>query len=497
MATCWLLSFLLFWVVFIFSSSFSSSSMTPLSIGDSSIQESRTSREEEKKEKKSSFELVQSTFFDFLIVSSNVANKVITVDYILDQCSETLSTSSLSAQEGGESNHCHNPEQLEILHEILQDLYDDTLENSHQSFPKDISKIISNYSPIDCSHSEVYQKVISCLKIKLKRQEIKGLNFYRKDFANQLYQLLVMISLSIREDDNSTSFKNKEKEEKEEIKEEKESDYFWYNLSRLLFKWMIYTRQNIKDNRELEEMRLKDIELIALMIREKGKINFSSSFSLELVDEPAMSAFNDLMNCEFMENLDIIFLFTFALEDFYGMPNDDNVERCQLLRDKHFNGDFDSNLLLKFMILLHDPFGEMKQCFPDYKYLIRLVPPLNNYFSLPSIRRSQVAIPHGPDSLGICNLRYIGTAIINFFLNTEKRFLISNPQELLILLEKLKEAKLLTIDMLKRIIKFRLPDSDKSYGWSEIIFIELLTEHAGKDIMIVDALFQSYSSLMV
>lgn len=95
--------------------------------------------------------------------------------------------------------------------------------NPYSIFPINLADLIKGYeysNPIE----DLYERVMKRLELT-KDQEIK-LNFNNNDFARQFYSVL-----SSRLSSREISFSM--------------NDFFWYDLSRLLFKWMIHTRERI------------------------------------------------------------------------------------------------------------------------------------------------------------------------------------------------------------------------------------------------------------
>jgi len=143
-----------------------------------------------------------------------------------------------------------------------------------------------------------------------------------------------------------------------------------------------------------------------------------------------------------------------------------------VLKFNYFNGDFEKNPLLKFIILMYDPQGEMRKClpgndnlkFPTYKQ------PLKTTFKyLKNLREK------GPEDLAIFEIRFMSTVIIEFFLNTDKKFLIILSEDLMNFIKMLKDRDLLKRRHLNKIIEFEFRfDGIYHYAWDNQKFNNIL-----------------------
>lgn len=209
-----------------------------------------------------------------------------------------------------------------------------------KNLPLDVNGIISNYEYID-PVVIIQDHIMTSLSVP--QEERDKLNFYSNDFPIQLEQML-------------------------ELKKEKISvlDPFLYDLSTLLFKWIIHIRENYFDDESNFNRLLNFTISMSSMIHSKGHSDFPMNLNTYSMESKSVSRFLSMMNCELAENPRNSFLtFGSIIEEFYVNGNSD----CDKLIDKYFNGHINKNILLKYMIYFHDPHGFLRQeCFPENEY---------------------------------------------------------------------------------------------------------------------------------
>jgi len=312
---------------------------------------------------------------------------------------------------------------------------------------------------------DLYERVID--KLKISSREKTSLNFYSKDFGEKLESLLIGNRLLLPL-----------------------SKFFYHDLRRLLFKWGIYIRQII-DNDPLEfDKMLKVIERIESIVNEKITLSYDLSLyhgsailkesTTEEKEKKNIGTFmfKLLIKYEFIENFNIFFIFASAIKDFYLTRH----FNCKQLRRKYFNGDFNNDILLKFLIIMHDPIGEMKKCFPVAEYLEfetfdHLHPSSSSSFSSSknrnfnsfssddssiSTRKSILTLDYlenlakkGPTDIVIDCMALVSSSIIKFFLKNNLKFVLLNKGECSDLIFKLKEEKFNDCDTFVKLVDFK------------------------------------------
>lgn len=336
-------------------------------------------------------------------------------------------------------------------------------------FPIEIVKIISFYDYKDKSPlAELYKKVTSALL--LSKDEEESLIFHNESFANQLYKLLISSLKKIK-----IPFGN----------------CFWYDLERLAFKWMIYMKQETINDKIKFQIASNEINPIVKMIRKNSGASFASDFNPMSPSENTFSfIFKNLITFEFYENFQsIIPIFSSILCEFYGNGNGGVMEEIdsEMIKIKYFKGNFDVNILLKYMIIIFDPIGRLRlTCFPEIRSIF---PPIE--FPITKITKEYLLNLNfnGPREFGhVYNLKYLSASIIKFFLRTGKKFQITEHENLLILLYKLKEMNFLRKEILKEIIEFRFYAIKESFGWNEKRFEELIIKASESDNIEMDCL---------
>jgi hypothetical protein len=326
------------------------------------------------------------------------------------------------------------------------------LESLQSPIPSPIIEIVGGY---DCHHDviidELYNKIMNDLGVSSpslteegKGEKIKLLNFYDHNFAAQLLELI--------------------KGKKEEFPP---NHFLWDDLYRLMFKWTLAMRRHFaNDDASFEKLAADTISAFSSVIEPQNDeitstINTSSSSPLPLPSFD-FSLFGHLIKVESLDNLMILrYFIKNVIGDLYDYNNRETLKMtCQQLKDKHFNGNFNNNPLLKLMLITFTPelVAEQikKECMlsenltlhRDYSFIIGILE-----------AHSKNRIPgEGIQEVEYVNAEYISSATVEFFLNNNLGFLILDSNHLIRFLMQLDGLGLLQVKNtlpLNKIIKFR------------------------------------------
>lgn len=226
----------------------------------------------------------------------------------------------------------------------------DHLEVLLKLFPDEILKEIAEYD-YDDRVQNAYDKVMNKLKLSLK--ERKNLNFYSgNDFLERLE--LTVVSHS----DKFPKF-----------------DLFWADLTRLIFKNIVYLKQEgMIEATDKELLKTRNlISSIIFIISEKSHSDISINFNPRTMNIHDFSS--DLLNSEFFEHAEFLaHCFANALEYFYsplfdsekqkknGMEMEKMIDEitCEEFKMKFFdNGNPNKNILLKYFMIRFDYRGRL------------------------------------------------------------------------------------------------------------------------------------------
>jgi len=337
----------------------------------------------------------------------------------------------------------------------------------------DVVKIIEEYDH-DQPLNELYKSIIN--KLSMSDEQEKKLDFYNENFASSLFPMISHIQNEIPH-----------------------HDPVWYDLTRDLFKWMIHMRRFFADNDE------KFKEISSNLENNVSKSKFSSlniPYGLDLDRATVLEAnrFKCLVKIEIADHDYLFHFLDSAIKDFYrdfnnsdnnnlndnGSNNGNEKIPCKNLRLKYFDGNFNNELLLKFMIFMYDPQGEMIKCFLDIEDSAESV---NNKFIKKEIPRDfldNLIKESSDENLEISNLHFTSRFTIEFFLKINRKFKLLNSYNLIILLKKLNEANLLMSKVVSSIMSFEFTNKrgDFFYEWDKDKFIEYLDnerENISKD----------------
>lgn len=241
----------------------------------------------------------------------------------------------------------YNGDSFDLVYEI-----DSILLNIGFNFTKHVIEIVVDYIN-DEIMLNVYHRIMD--KLKLYREKRKELNFYNESFLKNLDSILMneQIRFSL-------------------------STCFWMDIIKLFFKHIIYLKKKLIDFTKDELAKAsEDIKSIISIIDERfsSKI-ISSKFDLRIMN---INDFNPaLLNSEFLDYSNYLaYQFANVLKYFYSpvLSKEKEIERvtCEIFKNRFFeNGNPDTDILLKFFIMIYDFRGGMiKECLesntqPDY-----------------------------------------------------------------------------------------------------------------------------------
>lgn len=328
--------------------------------------------------------------------------------------------------------------------------------SSLANFPVDIINLIYDYCYWE-NYLELYEKIMR--RLNLSQEDRNGLNFHNLNFPNQLYWIIAVKKVSIYRYES-----------------------FWFDLTRLALKWIFYMRQTVRDRKDFDEM---DAIMKKITIHLSKKTRLNISFDLIHLESSAGKKSNfftlkELINCEIAERPNVNSIFNSISDRFYkGEIN------CKSLENEYFASNFDNDQLLKSMILLHDHEGKIKKCLltPSSNHSISSTSKndsSNSFFSsflsifLPFthmfMTSSLYSIPFSnesssdevsDDDFEIYHMKFISKPIINFFMENKKKIKIWSSHDLIVLLKKLKELKLLTRKIIENSTEFNIVDPDQ------------------------------------
>lgn len=321
----------------------------------------------------------------------------------------------------------------------------------------DITEMIAEYD-YDESLKCVYEKVIKGLEIS--KEMLSILNFYSKTFVRDLIPLM-----------EKTLFPN--------------YDIFWYNSLKLIFKWMLYRREKTADNDNRDNEKefqdsLTDIQSINFIIWEKSHINLSIHLNFKSMSIDNLGKLKSLFKCELLENSHIFNSFASAIKDFIDNfnVNKNEIMACRELRIKYFNGHFDKNVRLKYLILQHGPIKEMKNCILKRGFINHSNHSKSHLLFIENVTEEYL------ENLKFKGLKeleinffhdgnYLSKPLFEFLRATNQKIKMTKSFDLFDLLRKLNIENLLNWDMIKNLVGFLLVDG--SFGWNQEefnVFIE-------------------------
>lgn len=355
------------------------------------------------------------------------------------------------------------------------------------NIPEVLVEVIAGYDYND-EFIEFYEKIMDKLeslikvkegnKMEAEKREMSCPDFYKDTFASQL------LSLILKEEDSIHSH-----------------DPFWHELYRLLFKWVIHMRRTFSIDNIKFDNAVQTIKPLLLLISKKNlslALVKTSLSQLEKEDEFDFSMFQHLIQYELLERIDLFHIFNQIKNDFYPLTDeiikkDDNSISCRDLEIKYFGGNFNNDLLLKFILVMYDPQERMRSCFPKEKSmfskkegeaesLYQLATSLHHHHQQQE-REKDCSLdkrftPRQVDFFERINMHYVGVFVLRSIFNSNLKFIIETSSKLIILLKRLDRAGLLTKKPPREIIKLDIyGENFKFYrGWNRDEFIKLLNE---------------------
>lgn len=356
-----------------------------------------------------------------------------------------------------------NPYRVREVNESLHEIYQvSTI--SPQDLLSNLCDLIGTYD-YDNNFQDLFEQIMNELRM-FKNKGYQHLNLYNENFIEQFYQILLV---------------NKK------IKSFPPKNLFWYKLSRLVFKWTIYMKQktatttsfNSKNN-NFKKIS-KSLELIGDLIYENGNLKIPSSFKLKNLELETLTRFKHLLYAEFLEHSYLFHSFVSVIKYFYK-TNETNVS-CEELKNDCFDGNYESNILLKYLIVMYDPKGEMRACIikdDDHssalKYLHSVKMITREYLERLKIK--------GPKNLEIISFRYISKPILQFYLSTNRKFHVDGAYCLVHLLKLLKTEIVLTKEVVENLFEFKF--NGKVHGWDQRTFKRLVKRYKSRYVTQLD-----------
>jgi hypothetical protein len=310
---------------------------------------------------------------------------------------------------------------------------DSYFEESQKNFPMTISGMIKDYD-FNKSLIDLFKAVMDGLNV-VTPEERNGLNPESELFIVDFYHILKKRNL------------------------ENYSNHFKHNIARLVFKWIIYLRRTFKNNLNEVIKRVQNeydsvkgiVGLWLFVLDDSGKSDqwyYSGSglsfLFLEIIDRGE----------------DIFTLYHSVIEEFYMKSGS-----CQKILSEFFDGHFDNDIILKFMLLRYNNFGDpngIVKCFTDPIYQMMTTENMTKKMKVQptpeSIKDRFIEEFHSTNI-------YFNMNVVEFYKRNSISFKIEREFQLYSVSMNLIEANLLRKDILKEIVTF--PSLNK---WNEKLF---------------------------
>lgn len=314
-----------------------------------------------------------------------------------------------------------------------------------------VSKLIEDYDYQDEWLKNVYDRVMDSLEVSNEKR-MRDFSFENDIFAKNLFLLMW----------KRRNFPNS----------------FPFDLSRLFFKWMIHMKEDsaIDGNdfkfKELTKTLYDMNKSIWTKKFPRAGISFnfefeSKDFKLESKDFKFDNQFLMLLKIEYLEHEFIFPFFQSILKYFYLDKKDKLMKEegegrinCRELRIKYFNGNYDTDILLKYLILIFDPYGELRKCiliknphlkdFQSVHYTIDEMEKVSKDFNWIKLKILE--------NTGNIRAAYANKPIIESFLLSNQNFIVYVCEELIHLLRQLNNLNLLTRANIEKLVSFSLND---------------------------------------
>lgn len=401
------------------------------------------------KEIKTRDEEMNEDSIDFIIVNKED-------DQVKESENQFIDDQSISISPSLKRWNFHDSDRVKAINEILCEI-SNVPSLSKKACLVLISQLISSYehaTPLE----DLNEKIMKRLQIT-NGQNGEILNFYSENFANQLGSLLSQVSIPWW-------------------------DHFWNEITRFIFKWMIYRREETASSKNDKfKKSCKSIKSLISMIAKKSLHHIPSDFNLKSMDFRTFSKFEELIKVEFLENPHIFPLFASAIKKFYnGNPEIEDGEsgKCKELENDVFNGNYNQNILLKYLVVMFDPKGQMRRC------IIRSDQHASRLSAFKSISNEAITRNYllnleskGPKALHLADISFINKFIVDFYLSSGKKFQIENPSQLIFLLKRFLKEGLLIRKIVEETVGFKsFPfNPNKPFQWNQKTFEEYINSH--------------------
>jgi len=259
---------------------------------------------------------------------------------------------------------------------------------------------------------------------------------------------------------------------------------------------MIYAREKFSDDdqkfeRILNNKNENSIMEVPIEFDEISVSFIKFTFNFNLMRISQIRAFKTFMKYEFIEHYpEIFYSFGNLLEYFYKNVDENGKEEKVISKDdllkeffkketKDEKGNFNNNILLKFMILMYDPYGEIKKFFSsaeqsafEWGIYLDSKDKLKDFIGNLKIRISK--------DLEDILLENVSGSMMEFFIDTGKIFKINSSHDLVKWLKAWDHAKPQIKKSLNRIVRFPfIYKGNKAvaiYRWSNVKFEKYLNE---------------------
>lgn len=282
------------------------------------------------------------------------------------------------------------------------------------TIPKDLLKIIIDYSINDQLPINLLDRVMNTLKVSAKRK--REIKFHNAEFAQRLFNIL----------NNIDPLKIKDY-------------YLQIDIGRLVYKWIFYLKSEYGNGFEVQIIpqitptwkKLNDILDPSILVNVE---------TLKTLDKCKCWPKDGIVISEILDRGEDIFnLYDRMFKEFYH-----ETGSCQVILNNYFGGYFNNDIILKFMISLQDSYGMMKKCLDDPTFKIS---PSKEDFPQRSTRLEIVK----KFSYGF---GYIDVSILNFYREHGFRFRIDDQQEYCIFVLNLIRIDQLNKETIRQIIGF-------------------------------------------
>lgn len=201
------------------------------------------------------------------------------------------------------------------------------------------------------------------------------------------------------------------------------------------------------------------------------------------MDHSIRQSFKGLINCEIFENIDHFFnLIVNVVKSFQDTIYTKGDEAaCQSLKNKHFNGHFDKNIRLKYLLIMYSSMKEIRNCIlkDDPKAKLQHSPIMisdieitdENLMELKTKGLKSIEMNLNHDEL------YLSKYALKAFQDNNLKFKLKSDLDLFYILKILYMGDSLTWNIMKNLIRF--PTKDESPKWDKGKFNEYIKNLKG------------------